>query len=259
MEPETPSLHITIVTPCFNEADGLAQLRDVLRNLRDEILTDCRLAFVFVDDCSTDNTFKVLNSLFGEDADARVVKHDANLGIAGAMITGMREVSSEWVAVIDADCTFDPAQLRSMIRMLDNTTDVVCAAPLHPDGRMESVPKWRLSLSLGAAALYRLVMRQKMHSPTTCFRLYRRAALENAGVADTGFCGVTEFIARLDIAGHRIVEVPAVLTTRQTGHSKMRIVQTVGAHLRLITQLALHRCLGVPLPPQQHSISVTND
>ena len=40
-----------------------------------------------------------------------------------------------------------------------------------------SVPGWRLLLSRGATALYRRVFRNQLSSYTSCFRIYRRAAL----------------------------------------------------------------------------------
>lgn len=100
----------------------------------------------------------------------------------------------------------------------------------------------------GAAALYRIVLRHQLTSYTSCFRIYRRRAIAGLTLSDPGFCGVAEILGRLDLAGCRIIEYPAVLETRVLGQSKIRVLHTVGDHLRLLARLAACRWLGRPLP-----------
>jgi hypothetical protein len=50
------------------------------------------------------------------------------------------------------------------------------------------------------------------------------------------FVGVVELAWQLDRRGGTLVEHPAVLKTRAVGSSKMRVVRTTLAHLRLLTR-----------------------
>jgi dolichol-phosphate mannosyltransferase len=145
---------------------------------------------------------------------------------------------------MDCDCTYDPHELGRMIPLLTDDVDVVTASPYHPAGKVKNVPQWRLFLSKGLSRLYRLVLRQRLHTYTSCFRVYRRRATVGVTLQRGGFFGVTEMLGRLDLAGHRIVEYPTTLEARVLGRSKMKILQTIGGHLTLLAHFIRLRLFG---------------
>lgn len=249
---------LTIVVPCYNEEAALAYLHRTLMNFIAVTKPAITPNFVFVDDGSTDTTWEKLRTLFGSREDCVLCRHPVNRGIAAAIVTGFEAATSDLVAVIDADCTFDPLQLAEMVPMLVDDVAVVAASPLHAGGRIANVPAWRLLLSRGAAFLYRLVLHHQLTSYTSCFRVYRRETVRHLSIYNTGFCGVAEILARIDLAGHRIIECPAELQTRLLGQSKINLLKTVGDHLRLITRIAAARWLKIALPrgPQHRQFDV---
>jgi dolichol-phosphate mannosyltransferase len=105
--------------------------------------------------------------------------------------------------------------------------------------------------------LYRVVLRQKLYTYTSCFRVYRRQAATGISVERGGFLGVTEMLGQLDLAGRRIVEFPATLEARMLGRSKMKVLRTILGHLSLLTHLLRLRLLGdraveTPVPRTAH-------
>ncbi len=243
-----PRRPLTLLVPCFNEAQVLPYLRRTLLRFAAERGVGLELSYVFVDDGSNDSSAALLEQLAAELPRCTLLRHPANRGIAAALLTGFAACRTELVAVLDADCTFDPDQLPAMLDLLTDGVDVVSASPAHAAGAMKNVPAWRAAMSLGAAALYRRVLRQRLTSYTSCFRIYRMNALQGLVLADPGFCGVAEILGRLDLAGRRIVEFPALLETRLLGQSKLRVLRTVASHLRLLLRLAAARWLHRPLP-----------
>lgn len=242
------AIPLTLVIPCYNEADTLRYLQKTLHRFAQRAAGLFALDYVFVDDGSSDDTWSLLQEHFGNRQGVRLVRHERNKGIAAALVTGFGYARSDFVAAIDADCTFAPEQLIEMMALMSEQVDVVVASPAHAQGRMLAVPAWRSLLSRGAALLHRSILRHKLTSYTSCFRLYRRRVLQNVVVCDPGFCGVTEILGRLDLAGCRIVEYPAVLETRLLGSSKIRILRTIAGHLKLALRLARLRWLGRPMP-----------
>jgi dolichol-phosphate mannosyltransferase len=97
--------------------------------------------------------------------------------------------------------------------------------------------RWRIFLSKNLSSLYRVVLRQKLYTYTSCFRVYRREAAIGISVERGGFFGITELLGRLDLEGCRIVEFPATLEVRMLGRSKMKILPTIAGHLGLLIQL----------------------
>lgn len=243
-----PARPLTLVIPCFNEEPTLPYLARTLRRFAAHDGAGLALSYVFIDDGSSDQTWALMRQHFAELPRCTLRRHPVNRGIAAALLTGFAACETELVAVIDADCTFDPAQLPAMLAVMEDGVDVVSASPAHAAGAMKNVPPWRRALSLGSALLYRRVLRHRLTSYTSCFRVYRRQALQALVLSEAGFCGVAEILGRLDLAGHHIVEYPAVLETRVLGASKIRVLRTVGEHLRLLARLAAARWLGRPLP-----------
>jgi glycosyltransferase involved in cell wall biosynthesis len=195
------------------------------------------VSLLFVDDCSSDNTRESLNDMFGRWKNCRVVSHETNKGVAAAILTGIRSSNTDIVCSLDCDCTYDPHELCEMIPKLIPGVDLVTASPYHPLGQVRNVPSWRLGLSKTSSWLYSKVLRQKLFTYTSCFRVYRKSAVERLELNESGFLGIAEMVGRLDLNGARIVEHPATLEVRLFGHSKMKTLKTIVGHLGLLSKL----------------------
>jgi polysaccharide deacetylase family protein (PEP-CTERM system associated) len=262
---------VTIVVPCYNEELILPYLANTLRSVEERLGERYELHYVFVDDASSDDTWQALHRTFGEFPRRIFVRHGTNRGVAAGIATGLRAAQTEIVCSIDCDCTYDPHELGRMIPLLDSA-DVVTASPYHPQGAVRNVPSWRLFLSRSLSGLYRLVLRHRLATYTSCFRVYRRSTSLDVPLHYGGFLGVAEFIGRMDLAGRRIVEFPTTLEVRMIGRSKMKVVRTIGGHLKLLSRLAWARLTGpaggsrpaapppldagTPATPQPTSVSV---
>ncbi|MGE0823128.1 MAG: glycosyltransferase [Candidatus Binatia bacterium] len=241
---------VSVVVPCFNEELVLPYLANTLRSVETTLGTEYDLHFIFVDDGSSDDTWNSLQQLFGGRADCTVVRHPQNRGVAAAILTGLRLAQTELVTSIDCDCTYDPHELKNMLPLLTEETDLVTASPYHPQGKVLNVPSWRLSLSKAASFLYRCVLPQKLYTYTSCFRVYRKSTIASLELHEQGFLGITEIVGQLGLCGARLVEYPAVLEVRVLGHSKMKVCRTILGHLRLLSRLLLQRTrqrCGFPL------------
>lgn len=229
---------VSVVVPCYNEEVALRYLSNTLREVEAVLEPSYRLEFIFVDDGSQDGTHEMLERLFGGRSDCNILHYEQNRGVTAAILTGIQAASSEIVCSIDCDCTYDPRELRHMIPMLTEGVDLVTASPYHPLGAVRNVPQWRLSLSKAASAFYRLLSRQKLHTYTSCFRVYRRKAVLELDVLEPGFLGIAEIIGKLDLRGGSIAEYPTTLQSRMLGRSKMKTLRTIGGHLGLMGRLA---------------------
>jgi polysaccharide deacetylase family protein (PEP-CTERM system associated) len=239
-----PKTAVTIVVPCFNEESILPYLANTLRSVQATLADEYETRFVFVDDGSADGTWQALHRLFGTWPNAAIVSHGRNLGVAAAILTGIRQAETEIVCSIDCDCTYDPHVLKEMIPLLGDGESLITASPYHPLGEVRNVPAWRLLLSRIASFLYRRVLRQKLSTYTSCFRVYRRSAFIGLAIAENGYLGIAEMLARLDLQGGKIVEYPATLEVRMLGRSKMKTLRTILGHLRLLRRLLWMRVLG---------------
>src|SRR5262249_59003154 len=73
---------VCVVVPCWNEE---TQIRQVLSTLPDYVTHIC-----VIDDCSTDNTSKVVEEYRAKDSRIHLVRHEVNEGVGGAIATGYK-------------------------------------------------------------------------------------------------------------------------------------------------------------------------
>lgn len=230
---------VSVVVPCYNEADGIDQLRDKLLPVLDRIGTRHSVELLLIDDGSTDDTFARLGEAFGSRPYASVIRHPKNLNLGGAIRTGARESTGEWIANLDSDCTYDPAILEQLLEHMESGADLVTASPYHPDGRVVGVPGYRLFLSRGAVGLYRMILPTNVYTLTAMVRAYRRDKYDAIASPEYDFTAVAEMMIKAIKQGLRVEEVPAELTVRRFGQSKLRIARVIAGHLRLMGRLIL--------------------
>jgi glycosyltransferase involved in cell wall biosynthesis len=233
--------NITIIVPCFNEELGLANLHARLLAVKESLGQLYNVSAILVDDGSTDQTWELMQNYFGKDPDCVLLQQPQNLGLAAAILRGIRTAKTEVVCSIDSDCTYDPEELHKLLPLLTEDVDLVTGSPYHPLGKVRDVPEWRLALSKAASSLYRQVLKHKLYTYTSCFRVYRRSAILRLNLRQRGFLGIAELLGKLELQGSKIVECPTTLGVRVQGVSKMRTARVMVGHIFLLGRLLAHR------------------
>lgn len=237
---------VAIVVPMKDEAEGVPSLIDELDRLANDLRERAACEFVFVDDGSTDRTWDLLQARVAGRTDCKAVRHARNLGVAAAIRSGVLATAAPTIVSIDADLSYDPAEIASMLALLDASdtngrADVVTASPYHPRGSVRNVPAWRLALSRTLSACYRALVGSPVHTWTACFRAYRRAAIVDLPLANPGFLGTAELLVRVLRRGGVVREHPCELQARLFGQSKMKVLRTIRQHVGLLWQVARRR------------------
>jgi len=226
-------MRLTIVLPFFNEEALLPHLPATFDRIR-TALAEHELRFLCIDDGSTDGTAAGLAALDG----IEVITHRSNGGPGAAMATGIEAASGDAVVIYDPDEPYDAALLGPLVAALDDS-DVSTLSPYHPDGGVEGVSAFRLLLSRAASFLYRRRLGHHLHTYTCAVRAYRLPQALTLLPVPGDFTAAAFLVARALQSGLRVVEIPAVLRVRAEGSSKMRVMRTIRAHLRLLRDLAV--------------------
>lgn len=109
---------VSVIVPAYNAAHVLA------KTVPSMMAQDRRAEWIFVDDGSTDETHRTLQSLLApgpraEGATARVVRLDVNRGRAGARNAGIREATGTTLVFMDADVAPAPRALDGLVAALE--------------------------------------------------------------------------------------------------------------------------------------------
>jgi dolichol-phosphate mannosyltransferase len=231
---------VTVIVPCLDEADGLPALLERLCAMHERPPV-CAWHVLFVDDGSTDDSFATLLRAERDLGWVEVIRHRENLGLGAALRTGFAHTRSPIVCTMDSDCTYAPERLPELVRLVEAGADIATASAWHPDSVASEGARLRLLLSRSVSRLYQALVAQDVHTFTCLFRAYRREVLERVPVQSDGFGAVAELMLRAMCAGYRIAELPMALEPRRHGVSKLRTMQAVATHCRLLAMTAVMR------------------
>lgn len=167
-----PAIKLSVVVPCFNEAQGIVELhRRVTKACSDAVVDSYEI--VLVDDGSSDETWHRIASISNEDVRVTGVRLSRNYGHQVALSAGLVTARGDRILIIDADLQDPPELLSEMMSLMDKGVDVVYGQRLTRSG--ETGFK-----KLTASAFYRVLDKLvdvKIPVDTGDFRLMSRRAL----------------------------------------------------------------------------------
>lgn len=113
-------MKLSIIVPAYNEEENI----DTIHNNIAGVFEDINYEVIFVDDGSTDKTYKVLESVQKKDKEhVRVLSFSRNFGKDAAIYAGLEHARGEYTAIIDADMEQNPKYLLKMLKYLDDHQD----------------------------------------------------------------------------------------------------------------------------------------
>ena len=230
---------ISFIFPAFNEAQNLRRFPQevipVFNNLGEPF------EIIVVDDGSVDDTAAVASSL---GPSVRLVKHVHNRGLGAAVRTGINEARGELVITMDTDLTFAPTAVKDLLnRFRVGDVDVVSGSPKLA-GYGKDIQSYRVFIGKISTFIYSLLFGKKITAVSPIFRLYKRADIADLPLQSTGFDINAEILFHLIRRGKRVAEVPAELTQRIHGESKLDYQKEMRRHLRLVWRIFQWRIKG---------------
>ena len=116
-------VEISIVVPCFNEAQSLPLLWQRLSSVMESLSVEWEA--VFVNDGSSDDTLAVLQGLAPGAAHIRIVDFSRNFGKEAAITAGLDNAQGAAVIVMDADLQHPPEVILQMVEWWRGGAEVV--------------------------------------------------------------------------------------------------------------------------------------
>lgn len=128
-------MKLSLVVPCFNEAENVAVFQDAVI----QAFSGCGYDYeiIFIDDGSRDATLHNLRKLYNsQKCPVKVISFSRNFGKEAGLYAGLQHASGEYIALIDADLQQRPEIVKEMVRLLDDKPqyDVIAA---YQDRRRE--------------------------------------------------------------------------------------------------------------------------
>ncbi len=226
---------LTVFFPTYNDAPTLPRLVEQTFATAAGVTED--LEVVVVDDGSQDHTEQVLAELserFGPRL--RVVRHAVNQGYGGAVRSGFRAATKDYVFYTDGDGQYDITELPRLVDALRPGIGLVNGYKISRSDVFYRV--W-----IGKTYLWsvRRLFRLSIRDVDCDFRLVKRSLLDRITLESTSGTICVELVRKLQDTGCGIVEVPVRHLPRLHGKSQffrpMNLVHSVWQLIALYFKL----------------------
>jgi glycosyltransferase involved in cell wall biosynthesis len=200
---------VSVVIPTLNEERNVAWVLERLPELADEV--------ILVDGRSTDRTIEIARQVR---PDIRVVL-EQQPGKGAALRAGFAAARGDYIVMIDADGSMDPAEIERFVDALHSGCDFVKGSRFATGGGTVDMSRIR---KLGNDALRTAVnVLYRTNFTDLCYGFigFRRERLGALRLGSQGFEIETEMIVRAVIASLRITEVASFEAERRYGESNL--------------------------------------
>ena len=108
---------VSVIITCYNLEDYVSR---AISSCLNQTLYESLYEIVVVDDCSTDKSWKMIESSSGiKNPNVICIRHSENLGVAAASNTGIHASNGDYIVRVDADDFINKNMLFVMKQILD--------------------------------------------------------------------------------------------------------------------------------------------
>lgn len=210
---------ISIVIPAYNEQENIESVYRELIISSGE-WADYDFEMIFVDDCSMDDSYHLMQQLAEKDNRVKIVKLSRNFGYQRAIFTGYSMASGDAAVQIDCDLQDPPALIKDFIKKWEQGYEVVY-------GIRQSRQESRM-MSFGRKLFYRaldLLSTEKLPLDAGDFRLIDRKVLNELIKMQDHNLYIRGSVAFL---GFKQTGIPYDRPARLRGKSKFGIIKLMG-------------------------------
>ena len=200
---------VSVVIPTLNEERNVGWVLERLPDCVDEVIV--------VDGRSTDETIAVTRQVR---PDATIVL-ESRPGKGAALRAGFAAARGDYVAMIDADCSMEPAEIEVFIAALEEGSDFVKGSRFLEGGGTSDMSVVRKLGNAGLRWAVNVLYRSDFTDLCYGFMAFRRNSLAALHLASDGFEIETEIVVRAIRDGLRIREVASFEAERRHGTSNL--------------------------------------
>ena len=233
-------MKLSIIIPIKNEEllikKIIDKLQDRLKSLPYEI--------IFINDFSTDSTFKVTSELIKTKSEINLYDNTRK-GLGGAISQGINKATGEAVCIMMSDLSDSTDDLEKYYNILKNEEfDAVFGSRFIPGSKVIDYPKKKLLLNRIFNIITKFLFVSNYNDFTNAFKIYRKnALLKTFPLVSESFNIFLELPLKIISRKMKYKIIPITWTNRKEGSSKFDIKELRAKYLFTLIYCLLEKLL----------------
>jgi dolichol-phosphate mannosyltransferase len=189
-------MRLSVLIPVYNEGESVRRL------LARVLAVPAEKELVVVDDCSSDDTWDVLQSV--DDPRLRLFRHEVNQGKGSAIRTALQHATGDMVIIQDADLEYSPDDYPRLLEPVLNGEARIVYGVRDLNSQEFRFRFGNKFLTWCTNVLYG----SRIHDMETCYKLMPREVMLELDLQPSRFQIEPEITGKLLRRGYHIHEVP---------------------------------------------------
>jgi glycosyltransferase involved in cell wall biosynthesis len=170
-------MNISVVVPLYNEEESIPELYAWI----DRVMKENKYTYevIFINDGSTDKSWKIIDKLHHESANVKGIKFRRNYGKSPALFCGFKEAQGDVVITMDADLQDSPDEIPKLYKMI--TVDDYDLVSGYKQKRYDPISK-TIPTKLFNATARKMSGIKNLHDFNCGLKAYRKEVVKNIEV-----------------------------------------------------------------------------
>jgi dolichol-phosphate mannosyltransferase len=232
---------LSIIIPVYNEIEQISLTINKLTRLKKKI----NFEVIFIDDFSTDNSFKEIKKISKKKKYIKIFKNKTK-GLGSAINYGIKKSKSNYICIFMCDLSDDTTDLIKYYKIIsmNKNIDAVFGTRFSKFSKIKNYPLLKLTLNRIANNLIKIITFSDYNDFTNAFKIYKRETLYNLmPIVSENFNVFLELPLKIISRKYNYKIIPINWNGRKKGVSKFKIKEIGSMYIFTLLYCLLEKIL----------------